>query len=60
MKTTRGRCAQFGNDFRATGRPHDAGAADNYVATTTIWTGVNAVLFKDYSAANYYPQFASE
>ena len=40
--------------------PHDAAAADNYVAATTVWTGVNAVMFKDYSAVNYCPQSASE
>jgi hypothetical protein len=40
--------------------PHDAAAADNYVAATTVWTGANAVMFKDYSAVNYCPQFASE
>ena len=40
--------------------PRDQAAADNYVAATTVWTGGNAVMFKDYSAANYCPQFASE
>jgi hypothetical protein len=40
--------------------PHDQAAADNYVAATTVWTGVNAVMFKDYSAVNYCSQFASE
>jgi hypothetical protein len=40
--------------------PHDQAAVDNYVAATTIWTGVNAVMFKDYSAVSYCPQFASE
>lgn len=40
--------------------PHDAAAADNYVASTTVWTGVNAVMFKDYAAVSYCPQFASE
>jgi hypothetical protein len=40
--------------------PHDDAAADNYVAATTIWTGLSATEFADYSAVNYCPQFASE
>lgn len=40
--------------------PHSDAAADNYVAATTVWAGLDAVKFADYSAVNYCPQYASE
>ena len=40
--------------------PHDDAAAANYVAATTVWNGLSATEFADYSAVNYCPQFASE
>jgi hypothetical protein len=36
-------------------------SASDYVSRTTIWTGESqAVMFAEYSAVNYCPQFASE